>query len=300
MALDPSLKQHLDSIVRSHDVVLFMKGDRRQPQCGFSARVVSILDGLLDDYRTVNVLADAAVRQGIKDYSDWPTIPQLYVRGEFQGGCDIVTEMAGNGELHKLLGVELAEIEPPALTVTEAAQKAFAAALQGAEEPLRLKVAPGYRYELYLGPALFGDVVVRAGGLSFHLDRASAKLADGTVIDHLRGPTGEGFDISHPSRPRVKQVTPQEAQALVAAGARFFDVRTAREIEAASIGAQPYHPGSLDGVPPDAPIVFHCHHGGRSQAAAEQALARGFTNVHNMAGGIDAWSLQIDPTVPRY
>jgi monothiol glutaredoxin len=96
-------RNRIEEILKSHDVVLFMKGDRRAPQCGFSATVVQILDQLLDDYATVDVLEDPEIREGIKEYASWPTIPQLFVRGEFQGGCDIVREMYESGELEKLL-----------------------------------------------------------------------------------------------------------------------------------------------------------------------------------------------------
>lgn len=88
--------------VTGNNVVLFMKGTKAMPQCGFSSRVAGILNFMGIDYVDVNVLADPEVRQGIKDYSDWPTIPQLYVKGEFVGGCDIVTEMTLSGELDAL------------------------------------------------------------------------------------------------------------------------------------------------------------------------------------------------------
>jgi len=89
--------------IEANDVVLFMKGNKMMPQCGFSSRVAGILNYMGIDYADVNVLADAEIRQGIKDFSDWPTIPQLYVKGEFVGGCDIVTEMTLSGELDTLL-----------------------------------------------------------------------------------------------------------------------------------------------------------------------------------------------------
>jgi len=89
--------------VAGNDVVLFMKGTAEQPQCGFSNQVVRILDHLGVEYRDVNVLADDGIRQGIKTFSDWPTIPQLYVKGEFIGGCDIIREMFQTGELQALL-----------------------------------------------------------------------------------------------------------------------------------------------------------------------------------------------------
>ncbi|MGP9803855.1 Grx4 family monothiol glutaredoxin [Paracoccus sp. NSM] len=89
-------------LIDSHDVVLFMKGTREMPQCGFSSRVAGVLNYMGVSYQDVNVLADADIRQGIKDFSDWPTIPQLYVKGEFVGGCDIVTEMTLSGELDQM------------------------------------------------------------------------------------------------------------------------------------------------------------------------------------------------------
>ncbi len=88
--------------VTTNDVVLFMKGTKSMPQCGFSSRVAGVLNFMGVDFADINVLADDQIRQGIKDYSDWPTIPQLYVKGEFVGGCDIITEMTLSGELDTL------------------------------------------------------------------------------------------------------------------------------------------------------------------------------------------------------
>ena len=95
-------KTQIDKTVASNDVVLYMKGTKSMPQCGFSSRVAGVLNYMGVDFMDVNVLADDAVRQGIKEYSDWPTIPQLYVKGEFVGGCDIITEMTLSGELDQL------------------------------------------------------------------------------------------------------------------------------------------------------------------------------------------------------
>ena len=92
-------KTRIDETVKSNDVVLYMKGTKDMPQCGFSSKVAGVLNYIGIDYTDVNVLADEDIRQGIKDYSDWPTIPQLYVKGEFVGGCDIIVEMTLSGEL---------------------------------------------------------------------------------------------------------------------------------------------------------------------------------------------------------
>lgn len=96
-------KTRIQDLIDANDVVLFMKGTKEMPQCGFSSRVAGVLNYMGVEYRDVNVLDDQDVRQGIKDFSDWPTIPQLYVKGEFVGGCDIITEMTLSGELDQML-----------------------------------------------------------------------------------------------------------------------------------------------------------------------------------------------------
>jgi monothiol glutaredoxin len=101
------VQQQIDDLVKSNRVILFMKGTAQFPQCGFSGRAIQVLKACgVQDLKTFNVLEDEAVRQGIKDYAQWPTIPQLYVGGEFVGGSDIVMEMYESGELHQLLGAK--------------------------------------------------------------------------------------------------------------------------------------------------------------------------------------------------
>jgi monothiol glutaredoxin len=104
MPLSEATRQRIEGLIKSDRVVVFMKGNRQMPQCGFSAQVVQILDSRLPAYTTVDVLQDPEVRQGIKEFTSWPTIPQIYVNGEFVGGCDIVTELYQSGELEGLLG----------------------------------------------------------------------------------------------------------------------------------------------------------------------------------------------------
>lgn len=106
--MDASTRQRIDSLITSHPVVVFMKGNKLMPQCGFSNNVVQILQSLGVPFETFDVLADMEIRQGIKEFSDWPTIPQVYVNGEFLGGSDILIEMYNSGELREKLEVALA------------------------------------------------------------------------------------------------------------------------------------------------------------------------------------------------
>jgi monothiol glutaredoxin len=106
--MSEDLRTRLEGLIRSHKVVLFMKGTKQFPACGFSNTVVQILKKEGVPFETFNILADAEVRQGLKEYSNWPTFPQLYVDGKFVGGCDIVTEMHQSGELKRELGTNAA------------------------------------------------------------------------------------------------------------------------------------------------------------------------------------------------
>lgn len=108
MTLTPELKQRIDNLVKQNKIFVFMKGTKLMPQCGFSNNVVQILNSLVVPYETVDILEDYDLRQGIKEYSNWPTIPQLYINGEFVGGSDVMIEMYQNGELQQMVEVALA------------------------------------------------------------------------------------------------------------------------------------------------------------------------------------------------
>jgi len=104
--MEETLQKRIQGIIDSNDVVLFMKGTKHFPQCGFSATLVEVLRRSGSEFQDVNVLEDPAIRQGIKEFANWPTIPQLYVRGKFVGGCDIVREMYEKGELGAVLSAK--------------------------------------------------------------------------------------------------------------------------------------------------------------------------------------------------
>jgi monothiol glutaredoxin len=308
MPLSEDLRERLSSIVGSHDVVLFMKGSRMMPQCGFSGKCVQILDGLLPEYETVDVLSDPDVRDGIKEFSNWPTIPQLYLKGEFIGGCDIITDLYNTGELHTKLGVEAPERKIPKIEITDTAAeriREFAERAPGKE--LSLSIDARNQPSLGLVPPQGTEIEVIANGIKVLMDLGTASRADGARIDLVESKDGAGFKIDIPSGlAEIKQVSATEVKKMIDDGVKFdlFDVRTPEEYEIASIeGARLVDPETakyIESLPKDTLMVFHCHHGGRSQSACEHFRELGFTNLHNMSGGINAWAAEVDPDVPRY
>ena len=301
---DPVVEQ-ISELVTQNKVVLFMKGNRHFPQCGFSAAVVRILDELLPAYKTVNVLTEPEIREGIKAYSKWPTIPQLYVGGEFIGGSDIIRDTHASGDLQKVLGVTVEAPKPPTITVSESAAKAFKEASSGTDHP-RLEIGPEFQVELSIDEKKAEDIVVEASGVTFLFDGASARRADGIKIDFVPGDAG-GFKIENPNEPpHVKSLSVKQLKDMIDRGDKFdlFDVRPTIERDKAKLEkARMFDEAArkeVESFDKNRQIVLHCHHGGRSRAAAEQLVAQGFRNVFNVEGGIDAWSTHVDPTVPRY
>ena len=298
----------IENIVSENKIVLFMKGDKQMPQCGFSARALSTLQSLGVEFETVNVLADPEIRQGIKDYSNWPTIPQLYVNKEFIGGSDIVTQMFEAGELHELLGVTYTPPTPPTITVTDAFVAAINAAMADAPGNglPRLQISPRFEYGFGLSDEAPGDFKVETNGMTILVDRSTAERADGITLDFHDGPAG-GIAIDNPNEPpTVRRLDVHGYKAMRDNGAEhhLIDVRTAGEWATARIeGAKLLEqtgPALFDDIDPADTIVLMCHHGMRSMQAAGQLLAQGYRNVYNLEGGIDAWSIHIDNAIPRY
>ncbi len=307
--MEPALKDRLDQLIASHDVVLFMKGNRQFPQCGFSSKVVKMLNSLLPKYETVNVLADGEVRDGIKEYSNWPTIPQLYVKGQFVGGCDIVTEMFEAGELQAMLGVKVEAPKAPEFRVSAAAEKALSGFMSqaGPGEMIRVDVDDAFEHELYFGPREAGDLEVAVGTLKLLIKPSHGKRLNGTLIDYVSNGSGEGFRIENPNAPAsVRPLSAEELKKWLSEGhdVLVLDVRPEGERRVASLSfALPLEgegAKALADAPKDKVIIFHCHHGVRSRRAAEQVLERGYRRLFNLEGGIDAWSRTVDATVPTY
>lgn len=306
MPLSEGLRQRIDGYVSSDRVVLFMKGNRRAPQCGFSAQVVQILDALVPEYQTHDVLSSAELRDGIKDYSQWPTIPQLYIDGKFVGGCDIVRDLDSSGELKQLLGAPAAPLAPPQVKVSAEAIAAFKAAMsEGDPDVLHLQISAQFEHDLFFGPIEPGDVEVELEGLKLYVARSSVARAQGLSIGYIDG-TNAGFKIENPNQPaQVIELSVEDAKRMLDRGElQLFDVRPESEGNIARIAAgrtlndaAVEHIQSLD---KSTPIAFYCHHGMRSRGVAQSVLQEGFKKVYNLKGGIDAWSLTIDSAIPRY
>lgn len=309
MVLDKVTRESIEALLNAHSIVLFMKGSPARPQCGFSAATVSILDTLVSEYATVDVLADATLREGIKTYGQWPTIPQLYVNGELVGGCDIVTELFESGELFDLLGLKLPVGSAPTITFSDKAAAAVRHALdqQPEEMFLHVQIDARWRTQLALGPTKAHEIRSEANGIAVHMDPSTAQRASGLFVEVVETLQGSDFTFENPNAPpAVQQMDVSTLNANIEAGESvyLFDVRGPDERAKAQIRvAVPLDEGAerlIETLPKDTPLVFHCHGGGRSQVAAERYRIRGFMNVYNLAGGIDAWSLHVDPTVPRY
>jgi monothiol glutaredoxin len=304
--MDPAVREQIQATVSSNNVVLFMKGTPQSPQCGFSATVAGILDSLLPSYASVNVLADPKIREGIKEFSEWPTIPQLYVKGEFIGGCDIVKEMHESGQLEEVLGLPAQEIPAPQITITAAAAQALKSALGRADEVVRLEINARFEHGLSVGNKQDKDVVVKDAPIPLVMDRGSAKRANGLTVDFVDSPNGQAFKIENPNEPpRVKQISVKDLKSKIDAGAiQLFDVRSTKEREIAHLPASRLLDRAAQDhimqLPKDTPLHFICHTGNRSDQAGQFFIAQGFKHVFNVVGGIDAWSRDIDPDVPRY
>ena len=310
MTEQDAMHKRISEVIEAEKVVLFMKGTRVMPQCGFSNTVVQILDSIMDNYQTVNVLADPELRSGIKTFSNWPTIPQLYVEGEFIGGCDIVKDMFASGDLHAKLGVSYEAPKAPAITVTDSAKAALEAAMadMGSDgQMLHLTINSGFQSQLQFGPNDPNKLRAESNGMTILTDSDSAKRAEGLVLDFVEGPEASGFKIENPNAPKpVEQLKVAAVKAWMDEGKSFvfIDVRGEDERATAKIeGARMLDDAlqdELGNMDRDTVLVFDCHHGGRSQRAADHFSGQGFRNVYNMAGGIDAWSQEIDDSIARY
>jgi monothiol glutaredoxin len=308
MSLNETTRTRIETLLQQNPVVLFMKGSPQAPQCGFSAATSGVLNELLPDYATVNVLEDPEIREGIKQYGNWPTIPQLYVKGELVGGADIVQSMYNSGELQALFGLPTPDRSPPTIHITDAAAAAIRNALVDAEPGMALHLSIDARFQpqFHLGEPGDDEVRSQANGIDILMDVGTVQRARGIRIDWVETVQGAGLAIDNPNAPSsVKQLSVKELASRLAIGdITVVDVRPADERELAAL-SQPFR--TLDGgvqaladLAKDAPLAFLCHSGGRSQRAAEQFQALGYKKVYNVSGGIAAWSRDVDASIPQY
>ena len=307
MPLAAATRTRIENLLAANRVVLFMKGTREAPQCGFSAATTDRLNALVEDYATVDVLADDEIRQGIKEFGNWPTIPQLYVDSELIGGADIVQSMFDSGELHRVLGVPEPDRTPPEITISDAAVAAIRNALADADGMKLFLVVDGcFQPQFQLREAGGNEISVVANGLEISFDLASAQRARGASIDWTRTPHGEGLAIHLPMAPAaVKSLDVHTLKRRIDSGdITVIDVRPPQDravapfAHAQVLDAETH--ARLSQMPKDTPLAFICHHGNSSRGAAEHFREHGFRDVYNVEGGIDAWSREIDPSVPRY
>ena len=236
--LDPALRSRIESILNANRVVLFMKGQPSMPQCGFSAKAVGALQDLGVEFAHVNVLADQEIREGIKAYGDWPTIPQLYIDGELVGGSDIVLQMAASGELSSVLGLPAPDRTPPSITVTPAAVEMLKGALADAPgAALQLTIDARFQPNFQLAP--------RRKRHRRRVQRPARAVRPGQRASRQRHHhrlggrhPRQGPAIDNPNAPKpVQEISVRDADDLVRAGnITLVDVRPADEREIAAVG----------------------------------------------------------------
>lgn len=303
--MDSQLQNKLQKLVKSNKVVLFMKGNRNQPQCGFSARVVEILEDLEIDYQTYDVFSDPDIRSGMKEFTNWPTFPQLYIDQEFVGGCDIITEMSQSGELASQLGVELGEISLPEISCSPEMIAVLQQSISQYGGGVQLSISKQFQYDIGIGQKEEGQYEVMVQDIPFYFSRGTAKRAHGISFDYQGGPSG-GVMIENPNEPKVHDLSVEELAEWRKDKKEFkiYDVRpnSEREISKLDFAEQftPQQQQNLLSLPKDTVIVFQCRTGGRSLQAGKQLAMQGFTNIYNLVGGINAWAEKIDTSLAVY
>lgn len=304
MSLEPAVRQRIESLLQSHRVVLFMKGAPEAPQCGFSARVVGMLDSLGLDYAHVDVLSDPEIREGIKVFGEWPTIPQLYIDGALVGGSDIIAQLVDNGELQQMLGLPEIDRTPPNINVTPSAIEMLRGAVRdaGGQAAVEIQVDRAGATQLQLSPFNDRDIRAEIDGVVFQFDFASAQRAKGLKIDFVDDERGRGLVIGRESG--VRSITPAAVIDRVNAGT--LTVVDVRPLEERALASPKIKVANIDdGVdallasPKGTPLAFLCRVGGRSGNMAQLFIERGFTEIYNIEGGTEAWRA-IDPSIPSY
>lgn len=307
MSLDPALRHRIETLLGSNRAVLFMKGRPQAPQCGFSAKAAGILGELGVDFAHVDVLSDPEIREAIKVYGQWPTIPQLYIDGELAGGSDIIEQMFASGELQAAFGLPPPDRTPPTVSLTPSAVAMLRKAIDdaGGDVVVEFDIDPAYRTRLQLAQRNAAAIATEVEGIPLQFSLAGARRAEGLSVDFADDARGRGLLIDNPNAPKpVRQIAPSDAARRVAEGSlAIVDVRPADE---RALAALPFDVLTLDqgiepilDLPRDRALAFLCHHGERSRQVAEHVRQSGPREIHNVEGGIAAWA-DFDDSVPRY
>ena len=306
-AISPAVHARIAKLLADNPVVLFMKGGKDQPRCGFSAKATDVLNELAPNFIGVDVLLDEEIRHGIKLYGNWPTIPQLYINSELVGGSDIITQLFNTGELHQLLGAPAPDRSAPNITISDAAATAIRAGM--ADEPgvvLHLRIDRRWQAHFQLAPAEGHEVRAQAAGIEILMDVATAQAAQGMHVDWAESLQGAGLSIKLPRAPRaIQSMSVSELTPAHQKGTLLIDVRPEHDRLRAPMPLS--HRvldnstlSSLEALDKTTAMAFLCHFGNSSRQAADHFRGLGFTELFNIEGGIDAYAREIDGSVARY
>lgn len=299
--IDQTVKQRIDDLIQSDKVFLFMKGNPQTPMCGFSGNTVKMLNDLLgNQYSTFNVLEDNAIREGIKTYSDWPTIPQLYINQEFVGGNDIISEMFNTGELHEMLGLKKPDRTPPEMSISDEALNHIKEGMKEAgSHKLFLSIDDEFNTRFSLDTPKGYEVVATVKDLDIYMDIGTAERAQNIEISWIEELQGSGLRIKNPNEPpAVQELSVAELQDWFdtdnAENPKIYDVRPEDKVAEGTVpGAKRLDKNTIEEIESmdkETPLVFLCQVGQSSMAAAEYFRKKGYTKVFNLTGGYNAWN----------
>ncbi|MBL4773018.1 MAG: Grx4 family monothiol glutaredoxin [Alcanivoracaceae bacterium] len=296
--MNEQTKQEIENLVKNNTCVLFMKGNPKHPQCGFSSNTVNILHELLgDDFAYCNILENQNIREGIKEYGNWPTIPQLYVNKELVGGNDIVTEMYNTGELQTMLGLPQPQKQSAEITITEVALENIKKGIKDiGSNVLMLSIDSQFNTRFSIEEPKGYETVSKIGEINIYMDIGTVKRANGIEIDWVEDLQGAGLVINNPNQPKeINQISKKELINGIEKGQfkNIYDVRSEQQFLEQSIpGSKRLDKQSMDEIESldkDTPLVIVCAVGNTSQGACNFYRKKGFNNVNNLVGGVSNW-----------
>ena len=293
--MNNDIQSKILKIIQDNKIILFMKGTKEKPQCGFSANAIKILDELIDDYHTINVLENPKIRKGIKEFSDWPTIPQLYIQEKFIGGCDIVQEMMNSGELLQILKIDIKVNNKIKIEINKEAQEKIKQFLNKFKRKniLRISVNAQYEHFLNIDDKKINDTCIDYNEFQVIMNKLSSSRANGLKITFHKKNNIEGFKIYNPNAPiKPKKITTLDLKNLLKSDKKYtlLDIRKKDEWnkshlkEAILLCEKPKT--FLKLLNKKDKIIIVCNFGNRSLIMAKKIIKLGFQNVYSLSGGI--------------